>query len=167
MAFLILFQLTGTFLMFKLKQTGIRQEIKAQIKAGVPESQRVLLHFPLEQNLTDIDGLIWVHDHEFIFEGQLYDIVEQSVKGSEIVFSCIPDHQEQALFKNLSKRVANAMTKGKPHTRSQVSSHYNWTCNTVLEMRFMGFANFQTLTFPYAFIAISWNHIPEILPPKV
>lgn len=104
---LIAFSLFGPYLSFRYQQIQVRKEIKKQIKQGVPESE--LQKF----NLTDLSGKIkWTDGkREFSLNGNLYDVVKKEYTKDGVVFYCIDDKQESALFKDLGSLTEKEMEK--------------------------------------------------------
>jgi hypothetical protein len=68
---IILFQLTGFLIIFKVKQQTIRKEIKHFIKNGVPQNELITIELNAS-NKMDFD---WKHSREFSYKGGMYDVV--------------------------------------------------------------------------------------------
>lgn len=95
---LFLFNSIGYFFVFSINQLLIRREMHAMIRTRYyKESSLVtVLHPSTNQQYRRVD------DHEFIYNGVLYDIVsEKSVEGG-VTFTCIPDTKEQQLITSFS-----------------------------------------------------------------
>ncbi len=119
---IFLFQAVGVFLLLKLRQQEIKQEIKMRIKAGVPESELTVFKFDDHQLAT----LKWVDDHEFILDGQMYDIVKTSQDGDILVYHCLHDKQETIIFKNLNRMVADELGGGQNRNNNKHQISANW-----------------------------------------
>lgn len=106
---LMLFQSAGYLLIFKVQQTQIRREIKQRIKAGVSETELVLLKIPrtLEENPNNVFRRI--HAREFRYHGNMYDIVRSEQHGDVTWYYCLSDEKETRLFANLDEYVNRDM----------------------------------------------------------
>jgi hypothetical protein len=102
--FFFLFNSGGYFILFKWKQEMVRQEIrqkiKKQLKLSVPSSETVeIVFFPGEK-------INWVKpEKEFWHQGDLFDVITKEYKNDTLIFKCINDIQEKALFANLDELV--------------------------------------------------------------
>jgi hypothetical protein len=119
---IFLFQAMGAFLLFKLRQNEVKQEIKSRIKAGVPEAELTVFKF----NDQQISQLRWEDEHEFILDGQMYDIVKTHYVEGGVIFHCLHDKQETALFKNLNKLVANKLGSDQNRNNGSNQAPVNW-----------------------------------------
>jgi hypothetical protein len=115
---LVLLQSAGYQLIFKIQQHEIRQEIKQQIKAGVPEAELVLLKIPrkLEEKINPVFQRI--HEREFRYCGSMYDIVRQETRGDTTWYYCVSDEKETLLFANLDEMARKEMNQN-PQRREQ------------------------------------------------
>lgn len=79
---------------FHFLQNQARSEMKARIKAGVPEKELHQITFASEEDI------LWVRDgKEFKLKGRLYDVVRR--EGN--TFFCVDDEQETQLFAHLDE----------------------------------------------------------------
>lgn len=108
---------TGHFGLFKAKQYEARKEIKAMIKAGVPDSLRV--NFYLDEIQSNPSVFIWIHSKEFRYKGQMYDVVSQKEENGRVVLSCIHDVKESGLFADLDKMIQRQMNGDAQHQNSR------------------------------------------------
>jgi hypothetical protein len=51
-------------------------------------------------------SLKWEHDHEFVYNGDMYDLVEQELHGDSIILHCIHDKKETSINKSIVKFIA-------------------------------------------------------------
>lgn len=80
----------------------VRAEIKAVIKAGIPESECITMELSAGQR----HRLNWIrHGHEFELNGERYDIVKQKDTDQGIKLFCIKDTREEQLFRSLNDHV--------------------------------------------------------------
>jgi len=102
-AFMLL-QAAGYFFVFKLQQDEIRQKIKQQIKAGVPEEELVL--FKISKALANQSRNFWsIPGREFRSNGVMYDVVRQEMHGDSTWYYCLADEKETQLFAHLDAAV--------------------------------------------------------------
>jgi hypothetical protein len=114
---IILFQLTGFLIVFKVKQQAIRKEIKHLIKNGVPQNELFAIEFN-SSNKLDFD---WKHSREFSYKGNMYDIVRtDTINQSTFLFYCVNDIQEKQLFANLDKMVSSCFSEQSQQTDKQI-----------------------------------------------
>lgn len=104
--FVFAFNLGGFFLVFKIKQYYVRQEIKHRIKQGVPDDELILITVtPAIQHKLEWE-FEWEDEKEFRYEGMMYDVVKTEViDETTIAYYCISDEQETTLFANLDEQV--------------------------------------------------------------
>jgi len=159
---IIIFQMVGVFILFKVRQNHIKQEVKMLIKAGIPSSKLTILTFSTANN----NDLRWVDDHEFVFNNQMYDVVKTIEKESEIAYHCLPDTLETQLFKNLNKTVGNEMGKDKTKSDSKVCVFANWFFIDALPYDFDAKNARESLLASYMFVTNNWDSVIEYPPPR-
>lgn len=108
---------TGHFGLFKAKQYQARKEIKAIIKAGVPDSLRV--DFYLDEIESDPNLFIWIHSKEFRYKGQMYDVVSEREENGRLIVSCIHDIKESGLFADLDQMIERQMNADSQNQNSR------------------------------------------------
>ncbi len=114
---IILFQLTGFLIVFKVKQQAIRKEIKHLIKNGVPQNELIAIEFN-SSNKLDFD---WKHSREFSYKGSMYDIVRtDTINQNTFLFYCVNDIQEKQLFANLDKMVSSCFSEHSKQTDKHI-----------------------------------------------
>lgn len=160
--FVITFQMVGVFLLFKAKQMEVRQDMKMKIKSGVPDAELTILRFSRDQ----ADGLKWMEDHEFRYEGRMYDVVKTTVDGEIVIYHCIHDEQESKLFSHLDNMVANELAKDKNTNPPNYQLVVNWYFPDNLPQSTDISSVINTMNFPYRFISICGLSIPETPPPN-
>ena len=103
---LLVIQLVGFTAYFEVSHYLIRKEVKALIKQGVPEEDRIILTF----SASEIESLQWVKKNEFRLGNRMYDVIQSRKLSHGITeFQCISDKQEDVLFANLSITVGRNM----------------------------------------------------------
>lgn len=107
--FLYAYNIAGYVVLFSLLQYRTRSEIKAMLKARVPEDQLTTFAFQTASFARNERSLQWVDDHEFRLEGKLYDVVRSFARGDTTYLVCINDVQEERLFEHLDSHVQREM----------------------------------------------------------
>jgi hypothetical protein len=161
----MLLQAAGYFFVFKILQHEIRQEIEQQIKAGVPETELVLLKiFEAKPHLA----FQRVEEHEFRYDGKMYDIVRQEAHGDTTWYYCLADEKETQLFANLDEVVKQDMT-GNPQHWKQIDELLRLLgalyCSHKTEGLFI-FSNEQNVATLFFFSLKTWDFIPSTPPPE-
>lgn len=54
--------------------------------------------------------LCWEDEHEFSFNGEMYDVIEKTTEGNHIFIRCIPDKKETSLINEYQKHNKNNST---------------------------------------------------------
>lgn len=154
--------MVGVFMLFRIKQAEIRQEVKSQIKAGVPDGQITVLRFDTRLK----NDLRWVEDHEFFYEDHMYDVVKTTREEHFILYHCLPDTLETRLFKNLNKTVASEMNRDKSKSGQSNFLPVNWYFSDLQFVQFAETYMSNEISSPYCFAVISEIDTPEPPPPK-
>ncbi len=164
--FLMLFQTAGHLFVFKIQQHQIRREMKQRIKAGVPEAELVLFKF-LAGN-PDL-AVQRVEEHEFRYQGKMYDLVREASHGDTTWYHCISDAKETQLFANLEDLVKKELA-GNPQHRKQIDellrlSGALYCCHKTED--FFLFPNEQNVAPFMASSLKTWYLPPSTPPPEV
>ena len=160
--FIILFQMVGVFLLFKVKQAEIRREVKTRIKSGVPEDQITVLRFDTRVK----NNLRWIEDHEFFYNDHMYDVVKTTRDGHFVNYHCLPDTLETKLFKNLNRTVASEMNRDKSKSGQSNFLPVNWYFSDLQSVQFVEAYTSNEISSPYRFAVISDTNTPDRPPPK-
>ena len=133
---------------------------------GIDKKELVLLKFTKEQSKTELD---WEHSKEFEYAGEMYDVVEETIKGDSIYYYCWWDHEETKLNKQLSDLVTKAMGQNQQNKENQnrlqnflkTLYHFDANCNPPLPTLLT-----KNVTM-YAYSCITFSGIPLTPPPEV
>lgn len=165
--FVLVFHFSGGQLLFQIRRQLVRQEIKTQIKQGVPKAD--LVEFKFARGGEKLKKLQWHNDHEFRYNGSMYDIVEKSETADSLIFKCVNDHQETLLFANLEKLLQKKWSHGPAQEQQHlVSSVLSGFYLPAKEIHFdQSTANNKSNSYsPYCFHAKTWIQAPDTPPPK-
>jgi hypothetical protein len=106
-----LFNTMGVYVVFKVNQSMIRSDTRAMINSGFHKELYLLVRIDNPGSDPNFKKL----DHnEFSYQGQLYDIVSESVKGSTIWYYCIHDKHEERLIDGFEKIQSFPSSPGSP-----------------------------------------------------
>ena len=165
---LILFQSTGYLVIFKVQQQQIRREIKSRIKAGVSEDELVLLKFPTYWREVETFQCQFIKDHEFRYNGTMYDIVRQVTRGDSTWYYCLTDEKETFLFAQLDelvKRDMNNNTERNQQRENLLRLLHTFFCNQPEDPLFISV--WEDYKLPrYIFNLNTWYNTPQTPPPQ-
>lgn len=100
------FHAAGYFMFFTSQRYFIREEIKSRIQNNLPEAE--MTKWVFKAGSDELKKIYWYDKNEFRYRGKMYDIVRQEINiNGEIIYYCINDSQEEALFENLDQLVEN------------------------------------------------------------
>lgn len=102
---LFIYNLIGYYIVFKGWQTGIRYEIKAQIRHNSKSATYQTFKFSKADLSQKKIVLEWEKDDEFCFEQNMYDVKSRKETADSITFICINDRKEKKLIDQLQAYV--------------------------------------------------------------
>ncbi len=98
---------------FSFFQNRIKKEMKYAIKHSLSDEEVVNLTIPLD----DI-GFKRLEKHEFLYNNEMYDIIDLKIENNLMKIRCINDKKEMQLFKDLNDLIAkNFNTEGTSGSR--------------------------------------------------
>lgn len=111
------------YLIFKVKQTCIRNEIKNTIKHGLSENEMMCF------SQHEIKHAQWNEiNKEFWLNGNIYDVVKITYKNGIKFYWCINDNKEKRLFATLDNIVNKRMHDYTPKILKKIIG-IEWLCN--------------------------------------
>jgi hypothetical protein len=112
-AILLFINSGGFIILFYQLQQHVKTEILNGIRKGeynLSEAARFIIS---KKNLNkNINGFVWENEHEFEYEGRLYDIINISYNDDTALLNCINDITEEKLVKSFNDEV-NQLASGK------------------------------------------------------
>lgn len=107
----------GYHIIFTIRQFEIKEEVKQQLLASLPET--VLDIIDAESNKAAID---WEEEgREFYLHGQMYDVAFTKIVNGRTLIYCLNDKREEKLVKDLNKLLyANTNKPGSNHPGQQL-----------------------------------------------
>ena len=97
LASLLIYHSGGFILIYTPASFLIKKITKELIRSEVIDFSVVKFSFTREEINSGIEGLHWVYDKEFRYDGNMYDIVKKDTTGDTITFYCFADTKEDLL----------------------------------------------------------------------
>lgn len=94
-----------TYLILKVKQHHLREEIKLNILQGIDPGELMEFTFSFDE----IQELEWEHEREFMYQGQSYDVVEKIPSAHGITYRVWWDKAETKIKTQLNALVDKAL----------------------------------------------------------
>lgn len=98
---LFTFNAIGFYLVFGLQLYAIKAEVQQEITGGNFAEELVQITVSLE-NEGELD---WKDSSEFLYRGQMYDVVSKSHEAYTTVYTCKKDSEEKDLFDAFEKQL--------------------------------------------------------------
>ena len=96
----MLFYISSLFVAYKVKRVELKNEMKAFIKANPSLDCTTKFVFTTTNNNITDKGFTWKEKNkEFIFNNEMYDVVDIKMNGNTILIQCIKDNKEDELIK--------------------------------------------------------------------
>jgi hypothetical protein len=114
---LFIYNLAGYYIVFRGWQTGIRCQIKKQIRSDSKNAGYDVLKFSKSDLLQKKIILEWEKDDEFCFNENMYDVKSKIETTDSITFICFNDRKEKKLIDQLQTWV-NQQHENTPSDRS-------------------------------------------------
>ena len=108
-SFLLLILLCPTalaYLFFAWQKHQVKERVKAQLLAGMDVSELTELKFSAADAAVLLE---WEEEHEFEYQGQMYDVVDVSIEGDSICYRCYQDQAESRLKEELRRLLARPL----------------------------------------------------------
>ncbi len=116
MIFSFIAPVATTYFILRNQKKIIKKEIKRKIIAGIAKEELVLLKFTEQEKQ---EKLKWEHSKEFEFNGNMYDVVDNEIKGDTTIYWCWLDDEETKLNKQLSELVSRALGNNPKNKENQ------------------------------------------------
>ncbi|MGZ5244703.1 MAG: hypothetical protein ACXWD4_12340 [Bacteroidia bacterium] len=103
---ILLYSNCGYFAVYSGMQYAVKKEVKRKLKLSVPKNELHLLKIAKQvENEANVKVFQRIHDGEFRYYGEMYDIVYRETKGDTTYYHCIHDKEEEVLFAGLSQAI--------------------------------------------------------------
>jgi len=157
----------STYMFLKLQKKQIKKEIKWKMIAGLDKDELVSLKFTKEEAQIK---LRWKHSKEFEYNGEMYDIAQNSTQGDSVFYWCWWDHKETKLNQQLNELVAFALGNNQQRKNNQEQlidfykslfwQHYHAKLNVFA-------TQVNELIKPYDFSCLTISIPPTVPPPEI
>jgi hypothetical protein len=137
------------------------------IKNGVPENNRLM--FFADDLEADHSNLTWIHEKEFRYRGEMYDILKREYHDGKLVYVCIHDVKESGLFRNLDELVDRQMQHHSPlrtQTRQLISFFQCLCVEKPIGLVFFP-EEAERIGIPYSLTICLFQALPETPPPEL
>lgn len=94
----LFFTLLGYHIIYKVRLSGIKTEMKARLHSRI-SNEVMTLRF----NQADKWKVEWEDGSEILYGKEMYDVIDTSTVGNQFVVHCIHDKKEQELVENYLK----------------------------------------------------------------
>jgi mRNA-degrading endonuclease YafQ of YafQ-DinJ toxin-antitoxin module len=105
---ILLLQVSGSYVYFIVRLSGIRQEMREQLKDKADDELTLLTFTHDEFKIKKAD------DHEVKVNGKMYDIARVEVKGDQVLVYALHDEAEDNLLTLLNEMVKRSEKDKKP-----------------------------------------------------
>jgi hypothetical protein len=162
----ILFNVSGYYIAFKIMHIQARKEMKAYIKNNLDEDELEIIMISDSEISSASSSFRFIKKNEFTYKGKLYDIVHQKIEGSNTTFYCINDKKEEKLFANLDDHI-KCHTDKYPVSKSRSAQLIKSIVKDALpEKKQILKSQTDSQNILYAYIVnLTEQFIPIILPP--
>lgn len=89
----------GYHFVFHYQISLAKIQMKKELLSNKHDSDLVHFEFTREQ----LNELEWENSHEFLYHGNMYDVVNKMFRAEKIILSCVSDKKETALIEHYMK----------------------------------------------------------------
>jgi len=153
---IFLFNVGGYYLCFKLVQYNIQKELKKEIRRGLKDEELSLIVISADMK----NEIVWIKQHkEFLYHGEMYDLVKTEIQDQKIYYYCINDIKEKQLIANFNKN-HNSKKELEKKLKQPLNTKY-------FPQQFSLTNNSKTHNYTYGTISIQYklNTLPPPSPP--
>jgi hypothetical protein len=145
----------GYWLYIKCIQIQRRNEVRAQLRGQTEVPGEAIFEFALKNDQPADPSFESENEHEFYFQGKLYDIIEQQVTGGKLRIRCIEDEKEEGLLKKMEQvQDHQQQKKGSDHTLLQ----------QLIQIVFVGAEPVTTIRVPVTVTFTHFHYQSALLP---
>jgi hypothetical protein len=94
---LLIYHSGGFILIYTPASFLIKKITKELIRSEMIDFPVVKFSFSLEEINSGIEGLHWVHEKEFRYNNNMFDIIKKETIGDKVIFYCFADTKEDLL----------------------------------------------------------------------
>ncbi|PKP54270.1 MAG: hypothetical protein CVT92_00515 [Bacteroidetes bacterium HGW-Bacteroidetes-1] len=112
----------GTSWVFYVQKQSVRKEVKKKYLEGFVSDELMFLEIPHFLELEPNPVFKRIHSREFVYMGQMYDILEQEIIGDVTWYLVYPDHKETQLKKRIEKLMTDFDNQSEQQPSEYLSS---------------------------------------------
>lgn len=116
----------SAWLAFAHRKHVISSEVKKRIRQGVNDSELVLLHIPLELEKNPDHTFKRMHAGEFRYQGVMYDIARQELRGDTTWYWCILDWDDTELHNQIEQKTNKTPARDPAQRENSERLHRFW-----------------------------------------
>ena len=115
---IILVQVIGYYLAFRLRQVELKKEVHAYLKSHTNDAHLTYFEVQLQNGAFTDERFAWENENEFEFAGKMYDVIDSTTTGNRMVMHCVEDKKETELLKAFAALQNSETQHGKSRTAS-------------------------------------------------
>ncbi len=115
----LLVPILSTYGWLHFQKREVRETVKQLLLAGVDQEELVLFKFTQSES----ELLDWKKDHEFAYQGQMYDVVSSEVIGDSIYYWCWWDEAESKIERQIEELTAMLFHQSPENQQKQARLH--------------------------------------------
>jgi len=89
----------GYHLVFHVQIAAVKSEMKAFLRNQEDNKDLIQIRF----DKKELKQLHWEDEHEFRYQGEMYDVIEMKFQRQTVLIRCIADEKETALLNEYQK----------------------------------------------------------------
>jgi heat shock protein HspQ len=110
-------------------QSEIKDKMHDLSYEKVDSGELVKFVFSGKEDIKDNGKFIIVHEKEFIYEGEFYDIVKKEIKKDSTIYYCVNDKEETKLVENLREYQNKNSEDDKANTNPELKNFLKYYLN--------------------------------------
>ncbi|MGD0711508.1 MAG: hypothetical protein ABR968_10065 [Bacteroidales bacterium] len=111
---IFLFNLAGYFIVFKIMQCSVQQEMKNYLEKNTSNKETETIVIPDSEITSPSSRIKFTDDDEFIYNGKMYDIISRKTEKGFTIFYCMNDKQEEQLYSALKDHIMHNSDQNLP-----------------------------------------------------
>mgnify|MGYP001366550868 CR=1 FL=1 len=165
---IFLFNIFGYYLTFQIIEAGYKKNFRLQILNNITSDNIEILVIPDNEMHSKHTPFRWMESDEFKYYGKMYDVIKHEKQGTNNIFYCINDKNEEQLFVRFEDFIKHGETSNLPYqqkSRSIISTIIKDAVNNPQKL-----GSFPQKKFDYKFyyfFSVQTAVVSEIyVPPK-
>lgn len=147
-------------------KSEVKKEIRRSLEEVVHNDDLVLMEF------SDIEihsQLKWEHEHEFMYQGEMYDVVYREQQGDKHLLWCYHDRKEKEIKEKITQFFAFGFQDDvqKNDSQKKLLQFYSGLYFYKAQIKLLQTQSTKELFIPESFNLIHTNIAPPVPPPKI